>query len=527
MEIQMGPQSLTDEDLRQITHHGMRVNMVKKQLGLFKKPPPYLELLAPCTPDDGIRLINPKEIQDLTKTYELEVQKGRCLKFIPASGAASRMFRALQKFLNRDEEILRDVISANAQAGEPEAHELFEFVNGIKRFAFFKDLRSIMSANGFNLDALLKKGRFTEIIRFLLMDMGLNYSQLPKGLLKFHQYPDESRTAFEEHLVEAIHYLADAHKRCLVHFTVSEEHLQDFQELLERLRPIYEKKYSVSFQVGFSFQKKSTDTIAVDLANRPFREKNGRLLFRPGGHGSLIENLNDLKGDILFIKNVDNVAFDRLGAPATLWKKILGGYLVHMQNQIFGYEQKLSSGEVTRAFLENVADFMRKELLLSVPYFTSKDASEKMRAMLLEKLHRPLRVCGMVRNVGEPGGGPFWVKSRNGERTLQIVEKAQVDPDSEEQQAILGASTHFNSVDLVCGVRDRQGRPFDLRHYVDSDAVFISKKSKDGRDLKALEHPGLWNGAMARWITLFVEVPGVTFNPVKTVNDLLREAHQP
>jgi hypothetical protein len=523
----MDRHDFTEEDLSQIARHGIELDAVKAQLDRFKAPPPYLELSAPCTRGDGIRLIDPADIQGLTKAFGVEARAGRCLKFVPASGAATRMFKTLLKFLNQDEPILREPVSSAAQRGDAEAQELLKFMDGLNRFAFLEDLESVMSDRGLNLGALRREGRFTEILRCLLEETGLNYKNLPKGLLKFHDYGGESRTPFEEHLVEAVDYIADEHGNCSLHFTVSKDHLEAFRGLLQTVKPAYEKRYQMSFRVDFSFQKTSTDTIAVDLGNQPFRDGKGRLLFRPGGHGALLDNLNHLKGDIVFIKNVDNVACDRLKSSALLWKKILGGYLVDLQNQIFGFLRRLSSGDAATAFLQQVQEFMREELLLDVPRADPDAAPKELRAMLIERLNRPIRVCGMVRNVGEPGGGPFWVKDPSGERTLQIVETAQVDPDSEAQQAILAQSTHFNSVDIVCGVRDWRGRPFDLRNYVDPNAVFITKKSDAGRDLKALEHPGLWNGAMARWVTCFVEVPDITFNPVKTVNDLLREAHQP
>ena len=523
----MAQYKFSDEDLRQIRNHGLTINAVQRHLDLFKTPPPYLNLLGPCTLSDGIKVIDQHKTQEFIKIYEMESQKGRCLKLVPGSGAASRMFKALLKALNLEKEILKESIAREAQVGHKEAQELLEFMNGAKRFAFSKDLKSVMSDKNFYYDILLERGQFTDIIRFLVSEVGLNYAHLPKGLLKFHAYPEGSRTAFEEHLVEAAQYIAGQSGQGPLHFTVSQEHLKEFQKLLKKVKPIYEQKYQVSFQVTFSAQKKSTDILAVDLDNRPFREKNGRLLFRPGGHGALIENLNDLKADIVFIKNIDNVASDRFKHETIKWKKVLGGYLIALQNQIFSYMEKLSSKAIERTLIEQVADFIRDDLLLSIPSFSNKASPEEKKTVLMEKLNRPIRVCGMVRNVSEPGGGPFWVKDQTGEKSLQIVEKAQIDPDSREQQAILAASTHFNPVDLVCGVRDWQGRPFDLRQYVDPNAILISKKSKEGKDLKALELPGLWNGAMSRWITIFVEVPGITFNPVKTVNDLLREPHQP
>ena len=517
----------TDYDLRQIDDHGLSVNEVQRHLSMFEMPPPYQTLLGPCTPDDGIKVIQGEKTQELMESYELEAGKGRCLKFVPASGAASRMFKTLLKYLNREKEMTRETIANEAKAGQKDALETLKFMRDYRRFAFFNDLKAVMSEKELNLDILIDRGQFTDIIRFLVGEPGLNYAHLPKGLLKFHAYPEGSRTSFEEHLVEAVYYATDKNGECRLHFTVSQDHLVGFKNILKKIRHIYEQRHSVSFRVDFSVQKKSTDTLAVDLENRPFRDKDGRLVFRPGGHGALIENLNDFQGDIVFLKNIDNVASDRFKAETIKWKKILGGYLISMQRQLFSYVRELSSGHLERNLIDRVVSFIKNELLFSIPAFTKSTSPEEIKAILLEKLNRPIRVCGMVRNVKEPGGGPFWVKDQTGERSRQIVEKAQIDPDSEEQQAILSSSTHFNPVDLVCGVRDWQGRPFDLRRYMDPNAVLISQKSKEGKDLKALEHPGLWNGAMARWITIFVEVPGMTFSPVKTVNDLLREAHQP
>ena len=517
----------TGEDLRQIKRYGLTVEKVQKHLHLFRMSPPYLKLLRPCTIEDGIKLINKERMQALVETYGRETFKGRCLKFVPASGAASRMFKTFLQFLNQEREIRREHIEARAQAGHIEEQELLEFINCTKGFAFFEDLKSMMSKKHYNINTLLEKGQVTEIMRFLLTEEGLSYANLPKGLLKFHKYPSKNRTAFEEHLAEAAFYVADRNRRCRLHFTVSQQHLERFNSLLREVKSFYEQTYDVSYDVTFSVQKRSTDTLAVDLSNRPFRQLDGRLLFRPGGHGSLIENLDDLNGDIIFIKNIDNVVPDRLKVTTFEWKKILGGYLIVMQNKISRYMENLSSGAANELFFDEVSAFVRDELSLTLPSFIKGASPGEKRAFFIEKLNRPIRVCGMVRNEGEPGGGPFWVQDQLGESSLQIVETAQIDPNSKDQQAILTSSTHFNPVDLVCGVRDWQGRPFDLRRYVDPNAVFIAQKSKDGKDLKALEHPGLWNGAMARWITIFVEVPGITFNPIKTVNDLLRWEHQP
>ncbi len=522
----MPEDDFSEKDLRQINDHGLTLEAVQKHLGIFKMSPPYQTLLRPCTPGDGIKVVTEQEIQAFTEMYEVEALKHHCVKFVPASGAATRMFRTPLWFLGQEKEIMRDDIKSQAQTGQENAVELLTFIDGIKKFAFFKDLKFVISEQGLQIESLLEIGCFTDIIRYLLTREGLNYANLPKGIIKFHVYSAGSRTAFEEHLVEAASYVMNQNGQCPIHFTVSKGHLIEFQNLLEKVRPLYEQLFDTSFDVTFSFQKESTDTIAVDLDNRPFRQKDGRLLFRPGGHGALIENLNDLEEDIIFIKNVDNVVPDQLKPETFKWKKIMGGYLIAIQDLIFAYMQQLASKAINEAFLDRVLDFVRNELFLAVPAFTEDYPAQEKRRLLMEKLNRPIRVCGMVKNVGEPGGGPFWVKDRNGDISLQIIETAQIDPDSKGQQVILTSCTHFNPVDLVCGIRDWEGKPFDLRKYVDPDAVFISQKSKDARDLKALEHPGLWNGAMARWITIFMEVPVITFNPVKTVNDLLRKAHQ-
>lgn len=521
----MGGYPFSQDDITQIEDHGLTLEEVEKQLELFEMPPPYLRLNRPCTIGDGITVIPEGRRQALTETFEREVTKRVCLKFVPASGAASRMFKTLLRYLGQGNEIMREAISNEAQSGQKDAAALLAFMNGIRNFAFFDELRSVMRGRGCDTEALMQKGDFTQIIDFTLTEKGLNYANLPKGLLKFHYYKEKSRTAFEEHLVEAANYAVDQNSTSTLSFAVSKEHLEEFRHLLEKVKPGYKKKYHVSFDVHFSIQKSSTDTLAVDLRNRPIRQENGTLLFRPGGHGALIKNINDLKGDIVFIKNIDNVVPDWLKPETFKWKKILGGYLITTQKQIFHHLEKLTS-DPDKKTVDKAMTFVTEGLSQWVPADIKNDPVEAKTAFLIKGLDRPVRVCGMVKNVDEPGGGPFWVRDATGEDSVQVVETAQIDPDSKEQQAILTASTHFSPVDLVCGLSDWKGRPFDLRKYVDSKAVFISRKSKSGRDLKALEHPGLWNGAMANWISIFVEVPRITFNPVKTINDLLRKEHQ-
>ena len=514
------------DDMKQMKAIGITEEQVISQIKLFKKKISYLKLNRPCTIGDSIRVIPEDEIKELILHHQEAASRGRLLKFVPASGAASRMFKSLLQFKDINQKIDRDDIVKKTGDNE-QAEDILFFTDRIRKFAFFDDLKSLMSASGLDIDTQLGKGQFKETIHCLLTPQGLNYADLPKGLLKFHQYSNGSRTAFEEHLVEAADYLKDAQGLCRLHFTVSSEHKERFEGLLEEVRHRYEKNYNARFQVDFSLQKRSTDTIAVDLYNQPFREKDGKLLFRPGGHGALIENLNDLKGDIIYIKNIDNVATDRIKGPTFFWKKILAGFLIELQKKNFTYLERLVAQKHDEQFIDEVTDFARERLCLTPPNGWQRKSIKEKREFLLNKLNRPLRACGMVKNEGEPGGGPFWVEGKDGTLSMQIVESAQVDPKSKEQQAIFASGTHFNPVDIVCGVRDYKGDSFDLWNYIDADAVFISQKSKDGRHLKALELPGLWNGAMANWITLFVEVPIITFNPVKTINDLLRKEHQP
>ncbi len=513
------------EDLSEIEAHGLGVEEAQRQLELFKKPPPYMDLVRTCTRGDGIRVLDEREEKDFMRTYEQEASRHQYLKFVPASGAATRMFKVLHRYGGRGKEIWSDEIAGQARRGDKEAQQLQEFMGGLRKFPFFERLRFRMTQAGASLEALLDQGRFAEIIHAVLDEEGLGYAHLPKGLILFHAYPEGPRTAFEEHLVEGAAYVAAEDQVCRLHFTVSPEARPRFLDLLEKVDASYGDRYGVSYQVAFSSQKRSTDTLAVDLQNRPFRDQKGRLLFRPGGHGALIENLNDLNGDILFIKNIDNVVPDRLKAETLRWKKLLAGVLLRLQKKVFGFMERLASEPVDRDVLEQVSTFLKDEFGLSPG--PQRATEEEQRRFLMKRLNRPIRVCGMVKKERDPGGGPFWVRDRRGAVSPQIVETAQIDPDSQEQQDILASSTHFNPVDIVCGVRDFQGQPFDLRTFVDPEAVFITVKSKEGKDLKALEHPGLWNGGMAGWLTLFVEVPPVTFNPVKTVNDLLKKEHQP
>ncbi len=514
------------EDRLQMQRLGVSENQVRAQIQVFRKPIFFARLRRPCTLGDGIQQISPDALEHYIHLHEEAAQDGRFTKFVPASGAASRMFKLLFEIYGQSPLPSMKEFHEQADRGDRKAKDFLCFCDGIRRLPLFDDLKSMLDEKGLPVDRLLEQDRLQEILECLLTEQGLNYGFLPKGLLKFHRYLSGNRTALEEHLVEAIHTVRDRKGVCRIHLTVSPEHEEPFRQCFEKIRSRYEQQFQCVLEVTFSIQEHSTDTIAVDLENRPFRERDGRLLFRPGGHGAILSNLTEVHGDLIYLKNIDNILPDRLRGPTIIWKKALGGLVIEIQKRIYEYVRRLTEGSKDVGLLETAMDFARKRLLIPEPQAFKQWTVEKKRDYLLKRLNHPLRACGMVRNEGEPGGGPFWVEGKDGNLSLQIVESAEVDPQSSEQQAIWGSSTHFNPVDLVCAVKDFRGNPFPLKNYVNPEAVFISQKSKDGRDLKSLELPGLWNGAMAEWMTLFVEVPIATFNPVKTVNDLLKSEHQ-
>lgn len=506
----------SQKDEIQIRERGSKPNTIRKQIENFRNGFPFLKVEEAATPGRGIIEVDDNAVKEGGSFYEKKVEEGTVpLKFVPASGAASRMFKALFEALEQcksnDDPALALAKNANAR----------EFLANKEKFAFYNDLKKLVGDRGGNNSCV-------HWIDYLLNDKGLNYGNLPKGLLKFHKYEDGERTPFEEHLIEGAYYGKNNQNVSKIHFTVSPEHKQLFEELAAQVSEKYESQTGVRFEVTFSLQKPATDTIAVDLNNEPFREEDGSLLFRPGGHGALIENLNDLDADIIFIKNIDNVVPDRLKPVTVDYKKALAGILLRYQEKIFHYQRLLNErhpSALESGFLAEAANFLENALNTRPPgsqYYTER---EDLYQYLLDKYNRPVRVCGMVRNEGEPGGGPFWALNADDTVSLQIVESSQIDPESMQQQKILHNATHFNPVDLVCGVKNYKGKKFDLTQYTDPATGFISRKSKDGRELKAQELPGLWNGAMSNWITLFVEVPVATFNPVKTVVDLLREQH--
>ena len=510
---------LTEEDRIQLKKLNIREEDVAWQIDMFKKGTPYVQLVRPCTVGDGIIKLSEKEASNFAALYEKKASNLRKIKFVPASGAATRMFKALSRFYNEWKGI--EEVKKLSASGDQDAKDLLIFLENIKKFAFYDELKEVLKQNGYEIEELIQQGNIKKILHFLLTEDGLNYANLPKALIKFHKYPDGARTAFEEHLVEASGYISDQNG-CYLHFTVSPEHRERFIQFFEQVRDKYEGKYCIRYNVEFSVQDHSTDTIAVDMNNRPFRLKDGTLLFRPGGHGALLNNLNSIDADLIFIKNIDNVVPDRLKPSIYFWKKVLGGYLLNIKSQVDNFINLLHKN-MDEHVLEKAAEFCETYLYKKIPTGLS---TEEKKDYILSCLNRPLRICGMVKNVKEPGGGPFWVKDPTGNISLQIVESAQIDMSSEEQKRIFNSSTHFNPVDIVCSIKDWKGRKFDLRKYRDMNAVFITQKSKDGRDLKALELPGLWNGGMAYWNTIFIEVPFITFNPVKKVVDLLRDNHQ-
>lgn len=478
----------TKEDLLQIAAHGLTPEAVERQIENFRRGFPFLNVKAAASPDNGgVRRLAADEAAAYAAAFDAARGGKRVVKFVPASGAATRMFKSLFAFVNegkRGDDI--DVLLAN-----------------IDRFAFGEALRGV-----------IPDGATDEQTVSAIVKDGLRYGAKPKGLILFHRYGGEVRTAVEEHLVEGAQYAA-CDGRVAIHFTVSPEHIDGFKELLGAVVPKYEERFGVKYDISFSVQKPSTDTVAVNPDNTPFRNDDGTLLFRPAGHGALIENLNEIDADVVFIKNIDNVTTDARRGDTVTYKKALAGLLLELQGRAFAALKELRAG-ITAERAAEIARFVETELCTRLPEGATPE-------LLVELLDRPIRVCGMVRNDGEPGGGPFWVEGKRGECALQIAESSQISP---EDKPMMSAATHFNPVDLVCGVGRSDGGKFDLTAYTDPATGFISSKSKDGRELRAQELPGLWNGAMADWTTVFVDVPLATFSPVKVVNDLLRPEHQ-
>jgi len=510
----------TEKDIQQIEAHQLSVNDINQQIHLFNVGIPFVNLKESATLNNGIITLSRNEQDNLVAKFEQNISTFNVVKFVPASGAATRMFKFLFEFVanyNLEKESINSYINKN------NAKDLSLFFIALEKLPFYDEVL---------LKSGIKNGVITDaeklhFVNTLLNNHGnCNYGYIPKGLLPFHKYKNHKTTAFGEHLFEAVQY-ASKNNVAKLHFTIWENHNKNFEEEFERIEKVISNKTNTKFEISYSSQKNKTDTIAVDLNNNPFRNQDGTLLFRPSGHGALIENLNDLEADIIFIKNIDNVVTSQYEKEVAYYKKTLGGLLMQLQDQIFAYQEIFDTqSDITEATIIAIANFLQQKLNVNIHKDFEKFATKYQIEYLKNKINRPLRVCGMVKNEGEPGGGPFWVKAESGEVSLQIIESAQINKNSKQQEEILTYATHFNPVDLVCGVKNYKGEKYNLLDFVDEKAYFISTKSKNGKKLKALERPGLWNGAMANWNTVFVEVPLITFNPVKTVNDLFKSAHQ-
>ena len=504
---------LTQQDLKQLAQKGISEQQIETQLGQFKTGFPFLKLEAAAAIGRGIVAPTSDEGRKYVDAWQKYKAAGkRVVKFVPASGAASRMFKDMFAFVDADYD-------------KPTTDFEKKYFDNIDKFAFYGELDAVCQKNnGKGIKALIQEGNFKAVAANMLKAEGLNYGQLPKGLLLFHNYPEGPRTPMEEHLVEGALYAAsngEAH----VHFTVSHEHMELFKQKVAQKADMYAKKYGIAYDITFSEQKPSTDTVAANPDGTPFRNSDGSLLFRPGGHGALIENLNEIEADVIFVKNIDNVVPDRLKGDTVLWKQIIAGVLITLQKKAFEYLELLDSGKYTHEQIEEIIHFVQNDLCCRKADIKELEDADLV-IYLRKKLNRPMRVCGVVKNVGEPGGGPFLTYNQDGTVSLQILESSQIDKSNTAYMEMFTKGTHFNPVDLVCAVKDYKGNAFDLPKFVDPTTGFISQKSKSGKELQALELPGLWNGAMSDWSTIFVEVPLSTFNPVKTVNDLLRDQHQ-
>ena len=508
-------------DVQYIESLGFTLADIEKQLEYYKTPPSSVNLKAFASIDNGIVRLSVSELNGLIDYYEQQKNSLSVVKFTPSSGAASRMFKMLHEFLSNYDPKKESI---NSYINKNKITELFLFFVTIEKLPFHDLAFTLMQNNTPDYDLLTLDQRRLLFVKTILQETSLNYSNIPKGLLPFHKYKNHISTAFEEHLFEAAKY-ASVNGIAVLHFTISKAHLKQFKSNLTGIQKLVESKTNTTFEITFSNQESTTDVLAVDLENKPFR-LNNKLLFRPSGHGALIKNLNQIDADIFFIKNVDNVVVSEYLDEIARYKKALAGVLLHTQRQVFIYAKDLESEDISKGKIDEISEFLVQKLNIIISPQFEKYAKKHKIEYLQSKINRPIRVCGMVKNESEPGGGPFWVKHDNGEVSLQIVESSQVDTSLKNQKDILTNATHFNPVDIVCGVKNYKGEAFDLEEFVDSNSYFVTTKTKYGRKLKTLESPGLWNGGMANWNTIFVEVPIITFNPVKTVNDLLKFTHQ-
>ena len=515
----------SDDDRAQLNSRGISVAEAEWQLEVLGGSLPTRALVRACSLGDGVCQLGSSALDEALGAYERGRQAGRITKFVPASGAASRMFECLRWYgaqLDNGDDDVQSLLS-----GE-DAHAVAcrQVFRQLRDLAVSDDIAAEIARGGESFDDVCKVGRWSAVVDAALGADRLNLAAIPKGLVKFHRSPGGARTAFEEHLVEAVLLVADATGSCRAEFTILPEHQDGFSRELASVRSRIESEYGVSLTVEFSYQANSTMTVALSASGEPFHKGDGRLLLRPGGHGALIKNLDGTRHDVLFVSNIDNIVPDRLKEVVVHWKKVLLGHLLLLQEKTFSALKLLQGIDVTDDQLESIGNLVRGDLSGALGADFDGLPSAARQARLVEALDRPIRVCGVVKNEGEPGGGPFWVVGADGLVRPQIVESSEVDPSDETQRAIFSSASHFNPVSIACGLRNADDEPYDLDRFVDQSAVFIAKKSHEGRELRALERPGLWNGAMSGWTTVFVEVPAKTFNPVKTIGDLLRESHR-
>ncbi len=512
----------TSHDFVHFYHKGISLNDIRAHLGIFQNGIAKAILVKPATKDDGIIKQTKDDFEQYAGYFDAQKEKLKLLKFVPASGAASRMFKFLNEFLN---EFDPETDTINSYINRHNAPDLKVFLTGLEKFPFYETIELILKELNADYAEWESDRKQYEFIKLLLDAQYFNFSNKPKAILPFHKYTTHTATPIEEHLNESALY-ASSQGVARLHFTISDIHQAQFERIIDAEIRKVEQKTNTQIHIDFSFQDKSTDTIAVGLDNKPFRDERGRLVFRPAGHGALIENLNRIEADVIFIKNIDNVIQNHI-EEITLYKKGLAGILLELQKQVFDWLWLIENQQITENHLTDILTFVGEKLNMPIIEDFKKYTFEYKIEYLRDLLHRPIRVCGMVKNEGEPGGGPFWVRDQKGHLSLQIIEASQIDLNNPAQAQILAQSTHFNPVDLVCATKDFKGNKFDLKQYIDVESGFIVHKNKAGKNIKAYELPGLWNGAMAKWITVFVEVPLITFNPVKTVNDLLKPAHQP
>ncbi len=502
-----------DKNILQIKAHGLNEKTLLDQLEIFKKGIPFVKIISPASIGNGIQAFSNDAQRDFVTLFDSQKEDLELVKFVPASGAASRMFNFLHQFL----EVYNINLDFQEFLQNEENQNLKKFFNSLENFPFYNSVLAELHKKYPNYNELEDSEKSFLFVQEMLLEDGLNYSNTPKGLVPFHKYDERIVSAFAEQLYEAAFY-STSNKTANLHFTVSDEHETKFKKRFDKIEKIIAKKTNIKFNCSYSFQKKETDTIAATFQNEPFLDENGNIVFRPSGHGALLQNLNEIDADIIFIKNIDNVVSEKYVDQIAFQKKVLAGKLIDIQQKIFGFVENIQLENSGEDSSQQASNFIEKEF--GIKKIKSKEE-------ILKTLNRPIRICGVVENTGAPGGGPFLVEDKNGKQSYQIVEMSQIDINNKQQKKLTEGATHFNPVDLVCGVRNYKGEKYNLMDFSDRQAGFISEKSYEGKPIKALELPGLWNGAMANWITVFVEVPLITFNPVKTVNDLLNEAHQP